>query len=59
MWTLQLLWRSGTVGESGDVGACGTETTGQGCAKGSTSACDADPFAVERGLGHGASLGHP
>ena len=46
------------MGETDDVGACGTEATGQGCAKGSTSACDADPFAEKRGLGHGVSLGH-
>ena len=59
VWAVRLLWRYGSVGETDDVGACGTEATGQGCAEGSTSACDADPFAEKGGLGHGASLGHP
>jgi hypothetical protein len=59
VWTIRLLWRCGTVGETDHLGACGTEASGQGCSKGSTSACDADPFSVEGGLGHGASLGHP
>ena len=56
---VRLLWRYGSVGETDDVGACGTEATGQGCAKGSSRPCDADPFAMKGGLGHGASLGHP
>ena len=47
VWTIRLLRRFGTVGETDHVGACGTEASSQCCSKGSTSACDADPFSVE------------
>ena len=59
MGAICLLWGCLTVRETDHVGACVTKATGEGYAQSSAGACDADGSAMEGGLGHGASLGHP